>query len=83
MILYRNSEGYASPTEGTAYAHIFHEERMASRKRKAQKQAGIVSNNINAALKSKVRMIDKPDTVWVLAWARNDMNKQPGRYADK
>lgn len=81
--MYRNSEGYASPTEGTAYAHIFHEERMASRKRKAQKQAGIASNNINAALKPRVHMIDKSNTVWVLAWARNDMNKQPGRYAVK
>lgn len=81
--MYRNSEGYASPTEGTAYAHIFHEERMASRKYKVQKQAGIASNNINATPRPWVRMIDNPDTVWVLAWTRNDMNNQPGRYADK
>lgn len=30
--MYRNSEGYSSPTEGTALAHITHEERVAARK---------------------------------------------------
>ena len=29
--MYRNSEGYASPTEGAALAHIIHEERMKRR----------------------------------------------------
>ena len=29
--MYRNAEGYASPTEGTALAHIIHGERVRAR----------------------------------------------------
>ena len=30
-MMYKNSEGYASPTEGEALAHIIHEERLRRR----------------------------------------------------
>lgn len=81
--MYRNIEGYASPTEGAAYAHIIHEEHMRARKHKTQTQVGKAFIDINAEQKPKVRMIDKPDMTWTLAWSRNDMNKQTWGYAAK
>ena len=52
MILYRNSEGYASPTEGAAYAHIEYEERKKRReererlkKQESEEQAELIRQN--------------------------------------
>ena len=81
--MYRNSEGYASPTEGAAYAHIIYEERMMARKCKKQNQTDRLRTLDGENPTTKVRMTDTPDTIWILAWSRNSQREKCRRCTVK
>ena len=85
MILYRNSEGYASPTEGAAYAHIEYEERKKRRearerlkKQEAEKQAKLnAEHEADRQLLAKYRREQKQQRLdqmhWELAWSHDGL----------
>ena len=69
--MYRNIEGYASPTEGAAYANIIHEERMKRKKERAKQKAACEDSG------QLIRMAD--DTQWKLAWTSKDCPRSQKR----
>ena len=83
--MYRNSEGYASPTEGAAYAHIAYEERQKRReererikKQEAEKQAKHnAERDAERQLLAKYRHEEEQRRLnqmqWKLAWSRDGL----------
>lgn len=79
MSLYRNSEKYADPTAGAAFAHIAYEEREARRRAariKQDKLDRILAEKKKAkelkrkALAKKRREELEKNAHWVLAWPK-------------
>ena len=68
-MIYRNSEGYADPTAGAAFAHIEYEERL--KKRQAKKKRREAGKKNKRAVKNRMRgrNMDSvhPHAVWVQA----------------
>ena len=64
--MYRNSEHYADPTAGAAFAHIAYEERkqrrLAAQKKKKAKQ--------RRKKRAQQRETHNSTTTWVLAWPK-------------
>lgn len=84
--MYRNSEGYASPTEGAAYAHIEYEERKKRReeherlkKQESEKQVKLnAEHDADRQLLAKYRREQEQQRLdqmhWELAWSRNGLS---------
>lgn len=81
--MYRNSEGYADPTAGAAFAHIAHEERIARRKAKQakkrakdrEKAAARREKNSWQAKKQKQQYVwsdQQKNTAWRKAWPKEE-----------
>ena len=68
--MYRNSEGYASPTEGAAYAHIAQEGREKRRQHEAaqrKEQQSIQRAKQRAETMALLKQLDETGG-WKLAW---------------
>ena len=83
MILYRNSEGYASPTEGAAYAHIAREERKREKILIIRKFTSYSSSPTAGNPCPEVYMSDTPGIVWTLAWTQKGSTGYQGRCISK
>ena len=77
--MYRNSEHYADPTAGAAFAHIAYEERKqrrlaAQKKKKAAKTAAALRKKEKAKQRRKMRAQEREahynTMVWVQAWPK-------------
>ena len=77
--MYRNSERYADPTAGAAFAHIAYEERKqrrlaAQKKKKAAEAAAAIRKKEKAKQRRKKRAQQREThnstTTWVLAWPK-------------
>ena len=81
MILYRNSEGYADPTVGAAFAHIAYEKRQERREARKQRELSAKKEQAKTAEQQRLlkkrhweqeqRRLDQID--WKLAWSRDRM----------
>lgn len=85
--MYRNSEHYADPTAGAAFAHIAYEERMqrrlaAQKKKKAAKTAAALRKKEKAKQRRKMRAQERAahysTTVWVQAWPKPVVSNNTG-----
>ena len=88
--MYRNCEGYADPTVGSAFAHMAHEERKKRRMAaQEQKKAAVAAAAIEALKKQKrekqLRLIRKKQREayynslnWVKAWPKPEATKSNG-----
>ena len=79
LFLYRNSEHYADPTAGAAFAHIAYEERKqrrlaAQKKKKAAEAVAEIRKKEKAKQRRKKRAQQREThnstTTWVLAWPK-------------
>lgn len=83
--MFRNSEGYADPTAGGAFAHIAYEERkqrrLAAQKQKkaAEAAAGALrkkeKEKQRRAIRNQQREAYYSTLTWVKAWPKPDVEK--------
>ena len=88
--MYRNSEGYADPTAGAAFAHIAYEERkqrrLAAQKQKkaAEAAAAAASHRKKAkskeqkAIRNQQREAYYSTLTWVKAWPKPEVIEKIG-----
>ena len=85
--MYRNSEHYADPTAGAAFAHIAYEERKqrrlaAQKKKKAAKTAAALRKKEKAKQRRKMRAQEREahynTMVWVQAWPKPVVSNKTG-----
>jgi len=88
--LYRNSEGYADPTAGAAFAHIAYEERKQKRQaaQKQQKAAEAARTAVarrkkakskeQKAIRNQQREAYYSTLTWVKAWPKPEVTEKIG-----
>ena len=85
--MYRNSEHYADPTAGAAFAHIAYEKRkqrrqVAQKKKKAAEAAAALRKKEKAKqhrkMRAKQREAHYSTTTWVLAWPKPVVSNNTG-----
>lgn len=85
--MFRNSEGYADPTAGGAFAHIAYEERkqrrLAAQKQKKAAEAAAAlrkkeKEKQRRAIRNQQREAYYSTLTWVKAWPKSVMTKANG-----
>ena len=88
--MYRNSEGYADPTAGAAFAHIAYEERKQKRQaaQKQQKAAEAARTAVarrkkakskeQKAIRNQQREAYYSTLTWVKAWPKPEVTEKIG-----
>ena len=88
--MYRNCEGYADPTVGSAFAHMAYEERKkrrmaAQEQKKAAEAAAAIEALKKQESEKQLRLIRKKQResyynslTWVKAWPKSEVTKAVG-----
>ena len=88
--MYRNSERYADPTAGAAFAHIAYEERkqrrLAAQKQKKATEAAAAAAALrkkekkkqNRAIRNQQREAYYSTLIWVKAWPKPEVTNTIG-----
>ena len=85
--MYRNSERYADPTAGAAFAHIAYEERkqrrLAAQKQKRADEAAAAQRKKEKAIESREIRNRKREAyystlTWVKAWPKSEVTNSIG-----
>ena len=88
--MYRNSEGYADPTAGAAFAHIAYEERKQKRQAAQKRQKAAEAARTAAARRKKAKSKEQKairnqqreayysTLTWVKAWPKPEVTEKIG-----
>lgn len=88
--MYRNSEGYADPTAGAAFAHIAYEERKQKRQAAQKQQKATEAARTAAARRKKAKSKEQKairnqqseayysTLTWVKAWPKPEVTEKIG-----